>query len=1023
MKLDKLINKNILKNSTLNILLGIIGFLILIVLYNYVYRNIINLAFKKKIINQKEKFQTTLDSITGYYYLKRYNKNKYFIYGTDTNSTTLELIEDNFDENDIYDYVFYINGNRKTGKIELFNYGKNKNVDIDNLEITVIDKNYKELKAIGHSRGGWGRDFYINKNIILPDNSENASRGLNFAYKDKQADDWSAAYFDTHATRQTNELKNFLTIDNNSSTNNIKDNTIVMVATKDEASNNYWADDDLRNRWKSIGSNQFANERDFGSRRYYRAGYAMIGIKKSYEKKSDDYGGITLAETQFRTLGDNDDFAKVVKAEIKNLGQYVLSKRNESNKTRTFYRSFVLKDISLKYHKIRDGFYSFNDRIYQVVAKKDTFEQYEVFEFDKEDRTYKLRGDGNTFTLVKHLGEFVKIKDNNKTISNFNDDNIDGDINNYINSYNLIYFINSNDKKFLFNSNNNNITSLKVDKSSNKETLISNANPEEKFIFIIRRKPNTPYHLIYCVNNYHVLKINKENETLLSEYYNDKKFSQHSYSEEYYFIIQPKPGMKDDLKYLIYQRSFRLDENDNNNVINTYYYLKKDKNNNVIIEKRRWGLLLEEITEDYLFQFDQFSTNNGHFAAKCAIDNNFIRKLDSGVKKYIHKNDTQNNQYQETQCKNLNIYNKFKDCLGDLDSNKNGCEDYIPTYIRQEESPDGTIRQRLITDSYDLEKNAKLSDGQDFLRIYNNVTIKECEDYCNANQDCYVFDFKKQLREQDKSIIDSKCKLVGASYNSEPDQNYDLYRIKVDTSGIRKPPVATIPQEEEITAERIAYRQLSCGDITNIDICNNTDGCYYRDGNCNNMCKFNEDGSCEDHTLNTSIGSLNDVDFDIISLYVTENTETPYLRLTIRNLRAKDPSKRLTMPVIRKEDGIQILFKCIDTSETEISNDIVVNYNVNYNSFITQDNLINDRDHFDLSIPSQCNESIDNYVITVTFKDIYGILKKFDVIGNNIYRDEDPVSLSEYNEISIDEDVVSETQTVQYDTSLLSGLF
>lgn len=1071
MKINKMINNHIYKNDTLLILLGIIGFLILIVLYHYVYKIYNSKALNnEKIMNNeiilKEDFQEgiTMESINGYYQLKVHGDNKYYKYGTLSGSSDQTFVPDQIGDNK-YEFVFYFTGNTN-GTISIYDFNTNSRVEIGTLEITILRRSYGSLKVLSNvnfnSIGVGMANMYNGSSSICASTSE---RGFNFAHQEKNQanDNWSCRRYDTHGHDYGDELRDYIN-------NEIEDDALVMVGIGDEAALQYrgWAIpsngalNTYRQAWKAIGSYPMAYETDFGGhgRKWgegYRAGYAYIGIKKS-----DTFGGIPLYDSGIvkAVSNRNRTFGKAI-AEINNVGQIVLSILQDNSyvthsgntynnvSVRKYVCSFDLVTPQITYHSIPDGFYTIRGFKYLIIAINNTFEQYQIFKQNNGQYQKINRMDGDTFNLLSFgMNKFENNANKNTSINDFNKfefiNSHNKNVNNKNNSYNMIYFENDN-KKYLLNSNNNNIEKFEIDMRINKRRIIEE-NYNKRVCFTVKRKDNTPLFLIVSGVDFNILKIiNRDGRTgsptLVSEYYNSDRYNNMSYdvNDGYYFHIALKPTSTS--KYLIYQHLYDIDLDNNNNVKNEYFYLKHDSNNNIVVEKRDNGLLLDEMNSSYLFSFDEFNTSNNHREYNCIMHNNYLSSNENGINKLIHRRDVSQNQYAETNCRNYDIFNEYENCYG----NKQGCYEYKPEFINQELNSNNDINSdTLIIDSYTasdgttrskygVNTGQKFTNEDDLIGTFNNITIKKCQEKCDEDSNCYGFDYFKTLKAEkdyNRVSVNGTCRLIGTNILTTDDTSYNFYKIDVDDSGFRRPPAITLPPEADITAERVQYREMTCGDITNRNVCNTTNGCYYRNGNCSNLCEFNDDGTCKQHIANTTIGSLNDVEFEIVVLYVNavENergTNNAYLKLNIKNLVFKDPTKNLTFPVIRRRpDGLKVLFKCTDdTSEqNQINNDILVNYNLDYNSYETQGNLLNNNDFFYLDIPSDCNAAIEEYILDITFKDFYGIEKSFTILGTELYKDDDPESLAEYQRVSLDTTVQSQTSTVQYNNSLLFGL-
>lgn len=755
----------------------------------------------------------------------------------------------------------------------------------------------------------WSAFVKINDEKIFS-SSGNSGRGLNF-FVIKPDGTTDSNIFDTLVANFDNNITNYI--------NSMPDFTIFMVAVNDEASNKLSETMDV---FDKIGMTDIFH--NLG----WRDAYAFIGLK--YYNN-----GIKFKELLMKSR-DNQS------GNIADVYYYMNKNLFISNNDAIPPTVDLIPVQTVNYHSLEDGFYKYQDNVIDYFkAINGKLEEYEIFHFNKTNKIMNKVGDAKIIQLNANNEYFIKIfetgeeketqADKINNISTFEDSN---------------YFIH-NDTHYLnspFNLNSN-ITLTNINSISNTPTDLLDKSHHHLIFNIIKNSSNLKYNII-CVTNNSILKLENNNVSFVE---NSDQIDTND--DKYNFYI-----LNINSKYLIFQHT--SSKEGNGNVKNTYKYLKIN-GNNLIVETLEHGLQIDNITNNYYFSFVEITNPN----LECLLTNNYKQVNNN----YIHKNHSENN-YNETDCKNIDKYNSYTNCLDGND----GCNTYLPSYIENNDKG----YQKFITNNYDFYRNKKIDDTK--LNTYNNKTIKECQELCDSDNNCAGFEFNKILL--DKVIIDAECKLIdyGNIMKKSVDSDYDIYQRKVVTD--IKELAKIIPETTKWSTNKKTLSEAQCGQY-NENTCNNNNNCFFREA-CYPRCEI-ENNECISNVSKT-IGSINDFNFDLNG----ELNENNDLLIKITNIKNTE-SKNITYPVI-KSDGLHIEFECfIDSKNYSTSNDgdlnsNIVNYEINYNED-KKNIILNKNDTFELEIPEICNNDnqdmklSDRFNIFAIFTDIYNISKKIKV--------------------------------------------
>lgn len=882
--------------------------LILIIIV-FVILFVISYLFKNSIkkLLKLEKFSAQyLEVSSGVYVLK-----------TKTNSQTTKTIDHTLSKQ---------NNTNNFGLTHYFYYSKNFN------ELIPILKNGNIKKIVGcqifdlgkeignihvhsgaqakHSAGispDWSAYFKINNQTKFSSYGE--GRGLNF-YVIKPDGTTSSKIYDTHGGYLDNNIINYI--------NSMPDFSIFMMAVNDEA--DYKLNESM-SIFKKIGTKDFYK---LG----YRSAYAFIGLK--YKGS-----GLNFAESlKLSRGGQAGNIADVY---------YYMNKYLFISGNTTIPPTVNLIPVqTVNYHSLEDGFYKYQDNVIDYFKAIDgKLEEYEIFHLNKTSKMMSKVGNAKIIPLNINNQYFIKIfetGEEKKTITN--------KINNITTFKDSNYFIH-NDKQYInspFNLNNN-ITLTNINSINNIPTDLLDKSHHHLIFNIIKNSSNLKYNII-CVTNNSILKLENNNVSFVE---NSDQIDAND--DKYNFYI-----LNINSKYLIFQHT--SSKEGNGNVKNTYKYLKIN-GDKLIVETLEHGLQIDNITNNYYFSFVEITNPN----LECLLTNNYKQVNNN----YIHKNHSENN-YNEIDCKNIDKYNNYTNCL----DGTYGCNIYLPSYIENNDKG----YQKFITNNYDFYRNKKIDDTK--LNTHNDKTIKECQELCDSDNNCAGFEFNKILL--DKVIIDAECKLIdyGNIMKKSVDGDYDIYQKKVVTD--IKELAQIIPETTKWSTNKKTLSEAQCGQY-NENTCNNNNNCFFREA-CYPKCEI-ENNECISNVSKT-IGSINDFNFDLNG-ELNENNKLLIKITNIDNIQ----DKKITYPVI-KSDGLHIEFECfLDSKNYSTSNDgelnsNIVNYEINYN----EDNIniiLNNNDTFELEIPEICNNDnqdmklSDRFNIFAIFTDIYNISKKIKV--------------------------------------------
>lgn len=773
--------------------------------------------------------------------------------------------------------------------------------------------------------------------------SANSGRGLNF-YVIKPDGTTNSNIFDTLQATYYYDIINYI--------ESMPDFSIFMMAVNDEASHHL---NEQMYVFDKIGTSNIFHSLG------WRDAYAFIGLK---------YGnnGIKFSELLMKSRDhDSGNIADVYYYMNKNL---FISGNNAIPPTVE-----LISVQSVNYHSLEDGFYIYNQNSYSyITAIKGKLEEYELFHFSNNTKQMTIL---NNYIILKTNGinKYLFKSNNEEKKANY-----EKAPNNIITFKDSNYFIH-NDKQYInspFNLNNNNITLTNINSVNNTPTDLLDKSHHHLIFNIIKNSSNSKYNII-CVTNNSILKLENNNVSFVE---NSDQIDKND--DKYNFYI-----LNINSKYLIFQYTFSKESN--GNVKNTYKYLKIN-GDKLIVETLDHGLQIENITSNYYFSFVEITNPN----LECLLTN-YYKQVNNN---YVHKKHPENN-YNETDCKNIDKYNSYTNCLDE----KNGCNIYLPSYIENNDKG----YQKFITNNYDFYRNNKIDSTN--LGIYDNKTIKECHELCNSDTNCAGFEFKKNI--DNKVIIDAECKLIdyGNIMKKSVDADYDIYQKKVVTD--IKELAQIIPETTKWSANKKTLSEAQCGQY-NENTCNNNNNCFFREA-CYPKCEI-ENNECISNVSKT-IGSINDFNFDLNG----ELNEDNDLLIKITNID-NIQDKKITYPVI-KSDGLHIEFECfLDSKIYSTSNDgelnsNIVNYEINYDK---QNVILNNNDTFELKIPEICNNEnqdmklSDRFNIYAIFTDIYNISKKIKV---NIIEKQDIDSITVGTVGNINPEIVNKIHKNLDDTS------
>lgn len=838
----------------------------------------------------------------------------------------------------------------------------------------------------------WFTSFKRNGHDIQGD-GRIGSRGLNFVAippygsgkPQKQA-------YDTYASGEyKTQITNFID-------NTMPDNSIFLFTVLDEAgARNYGLFyDELSNK---ISSDEFKILT-------YRSSFAYIGIKLG----KNNYERISEAKSSDHTQKAQDTTAQV------HLNQYYIyptvagtvSRRDGPLKNHISVNYVNVSNNNYSYHNVPDGEYTIKGRNYDIYVAQipNNIQQYDIYKVRGPDgRRIVTREPDGPYTImgVRHGQEgnyhynvnIFKVDGNNYAFNNVlrgrkYDNNITIQ-NNGRTQHN--YLIQDSNSKYLgFEPVAN--APLKVYSHSTPDTVLK-VRPEHLIVKMLKYDDEKRHAIVFFTGK-KILYVNPDG-SLGMENITDvdviKNIRQHDninnharYSNnKYKFEILPVPletvtggssQQSVDGSVIIFQRIVAPPaENTNYTGKITYRYLAVNGDTVRLVTSSAFKKPGSELGNEYKFKFTEITDQKGGDGLEAVLVNYFKTTQQNGVD-YVHVNNTINNPRRETNCRFYSLYSdsKYND---NATPNGEGCKDYKPSYIERSNNHD-----RVIGADYQHVANKKVGDSNTPLSTYQNKTIQQCMEQCDADDKCNVFTFQDNLGNDQNSlgpVTLGECKTYtpGDFNNKISDTMHDIYRLTKDAEirEIQERPVPTATWN----AQQKAYTSSPCSASTNQNSCATmSETCRFARGRCNPLCENTASG-CVSNALRT-IGSVSDFNISL----ALELLGTSQIKAKISNVELVDNTKNFSFPII-KSNGITVEF--VKAGTTEYSSDrsdnkkITVGYTIDYNNNSSQYKFINPEDEFVIDIPPvlcspDCGK-LREHGIKLIFTDIYGRTKSF----------------------------------------------
>lgn len=863
------------------------------------------------------------------------------------------------------------------------------------------DWSYFKLGMTGHIKvvsgaGSGGQPWFVsfkNNGHDIQGEGNIGSRGLNFiAIPPYGSGRPKRQAFDALGSGGfRNQINNFID-------NTMPDHSIFLFSVLDES-----GEQNYRHFYDQL-SDKIASD-EFKSMTW-RASFAYIGIKlgdNNYEKIKEkrEADGSARSTSTFVETHLNQYYIFPTRAGTDPVRQGPLQKHRSVNYVNVLTRNYG-------YHNIPDGEYTIQGRNYDIYVAQipNNIQQYNIYKVHGPDgRRMVTREPDGQYTImgVRHGSEGnyhynVNIfkADGNFYASNavLRDRKIDNNItiqHNGRTKHN--YLIQDSNSKYLgFEPVAN--APLKVYSHSTPDTVLK-VRPEHLIVKMLKYD-NVKRHAIVFFTGKKVLFVKPDGSLGLEDITDSdivKDIRQHDninnharYSnDKYKFEILPVPletvtgGSSQqtvDGSVIIFQRSVAPPAaNLNYTGKITYRYLAVNGDTVRLVTSTSFRKPGSELGNEYKFKFTEITDTNGDDGLDAALVN-YYRTSSINSVDFVHINNNRDNPDRESNCRFYNLHSDAK-FNQNVTPNGEGCKDYKPTYIERRNN-----HNRLVAADYGHTPNKKIASGNPALATYNNKSIKECMQICDADDRCYVFSFRDNLGNNPDSlgpVTLGECKtyIPGDLLNSPSDEMYDIYNLTraAEIRQIEQRPVPTATW----SAQQKAYTSSPCSASTNQNSCATmSDTCRFARGRCNPLCE-NTDSGCVSNALRT-IGSVSDFNISL----ALELIGTSQIKTKISNVEPVDNTKNFSFPIIRS-NGITVEFVKAGSAEYSSDRDdnkkITVGYTIDYSTNASQYKFINPNDEFIIDIPPvlcspDCGK-LREHGIKIIFTDIYGRTKSF----------------------------------------------
>lgn len=889
---------------------------------------------------------------------------------------------------------------------------------------TEYDWNYFKLGMLGHikveSGAGTNRDWFVrfkNNGQDIQGEGSIGSRGLNMiaipamgngSIKRRAFDALGSGSFQSQMDQFINDT--------------MQDHSIFLLGVLDEAGQQNYEGYyyNLSNR---ISAPEF-------KKLTWRASYAYIGIKlgdNNYERvgeaRAPDGAAIsapTNVETRFKQY-------------------YIFPSISGPNPERNGpikHRSVDYIPVApnnYNYHNIPDGEYNINGLGHDIYIAQipNTIQHYNVYKIEgsngnrtmtrESDGPYTIiskRNNNNTYTthIFKNNGQDYVF---NATMSkNLTDHNISFT---YKNRIRHNFLIKNNGNNYLgFQPTLNSI--LKTFSYPTPNTVLKDG-PEHMIVKLLKYNNDTRHAIVFFTAK-KILYVKADgnlgfeditDNNIIQNFRTNNNINNYpNYSnDKYKFNIMPAPaemssgGQTGDGSIIIFHRTI-ASPSSNANYTDKIVYKYLSVNNGVLkLINSTTFKTGSELGNEYKFVVTEITDPNDNDNLECVLIN-YYKTSTEGSADFVHINNRRDNPNGESNCRFINLFRRHEN---NCTPNGEGCLAYNPAYIETQNN-----HKRVVGSNYNHIPNRKIGSSNKPLLSYNNKSINQCIQECDANEDCYVFTFKDNLNDNPVTLGECNMYSYGDAGNKVDDNSYDYYQL-LRTAEIKQIIETPVPTRVW-TAEEKAYSNSPCGSATTGDACatmSNT--CRFARGRCNPLCENTATG-CVSNKIET-IGSVSDFNISL-ALELLGNKQ---IKVTIMNVELVDRTKKFSFPII-KSDGITVEF--VKSGNIEYGSNrtdnkkITVNYVIDYTSTASQYKFINPNDEFIIDIPAVlCSPNCDKlreHGIKIIFTDIYGRTKSFQQFlpPEIVTSVTQPLATEPHDDMAIQQIRVNQDQINQY---------